>query len=63
MIELLKVIVVTTLHDMVFGGSFPHFHGQRGDQLDLLTSSLREGVTVAVEISFCPAAGYRRRLT
>jgi hypothetical protein len=59
MIAALKEIVVPTLRDMGFRGSFPHFRRQRDEQLDLLTFQFSQwGGRFAVEISSCPATGY-----
>ena len=59
MIAALKEIVVPTLRDMGFRGSFPHFRRQRDEQLDLLTFQVSQwGGSFVVEIAHCPAAGY-----
>ena len=44
MISALKAIVVTTLRDTGFSGSFPHFRRRRGEQLDLLTFQFSQWV-------------------
>jgi hypothetical protein len=62
MVAALKEIVVPTLRDMGFRGSFPHFRRQRGEQLDLLTFQFSQwGGSFVVEIAHCPAAGYMLR--
>lgn len=59
MVAALKEIVVPTLRDMGFGGSFPHFRRQRGEQLDLLTFQFSQwGGSFVVEIAYCPSIGY-----
>ena len=58
MIAALKKIVVPTLRDMGFRGSFPHFRRHRDEQLDLLTFQFSQwGGSFVVEIAYCPAAG------
>jgi hypothetical protein len=59
MVSALKEIVVPTLRDMGFCGSFPHFRRQRDEQADLLTFQFSQwGGSFVVEIAYCPAAGY-----
>ena len=59
MISALKEVVVPTLRDMGFRGSFPHFCRHRSEQLDLLTFQFGSwGGSFVVEIAYCPAAGY-----
>jgi hypothetical protein len=57
MIAALKEIVVPTLRDMGFRGSFPHFRRQRDEQLDLLAFQFSQwGGSFVVEIAYCPAS-------
>ena len=59
MFAALKEIVVPTLRDMGFRGSFPHFRRERDEQLDLLTFQFSQwGGSFVVEIAYCPVAGY-----
>ena len=59
MVAALKEIVVPTLRDMGFRGSFPHFRRQRDEQMDLLTFQFSQwGGSFVVEIAHCPAIGY-----
>ena len=59
MIAALKEIVVATLRDMGFRGSFPHFRRHRDEELDLLTFHFSQwGGSFVVEIAYCPAVGY-----
>ena len=59
MIAALKEMVVPTLRDLGFRGSFPHFRRQREEQLDLLTFQFSQwGGSFIVEISYCCPAGY-----
>ena len=59
MIAALKEIVVPTLRDMGFRGSFPHFRRQRDEQIDILAFQFSQwGGSFVVEIAHCPAAGY-----
>jgi len=59
MIAALKKIVVPTLRDMGFQGSFPNFRRVRDEQLDLLAFQFSQwGGSFVVEIAQCAAAGY-----
>lgn len=59
MIAALKEIVVPTLRDMGFRGSFPHFRRDRDEQVDLLSFQFSQwGGSFVVEIAHCPASGY-----
>lgn len=59
MIVALKEIVVPTLRDMGFRGSFPHFRRLRDEKIDLLTFQFSQwGGSFVVEIAHCPAVGY-----
>ena len=58
MIAALKEMVVPTLRDLGFRGSFPHFRRQRDEQLDLLAFQFSQwGGSFVVEISYCSPAG------
>lgn len=62
MVSALREVVVPTLRDMGFRGSFPHFRRERGDQLDLLVFQFSQwGGSFVVELGYCPASGYRSR--
>jgi len=57
LIAALKEIVLPTLRNMGFRGSFPHFRRERDEQLDLLTFQFsRWGGSFVVEIAYCPAS-------
>ena len=59
MIAALKEIVVPTLREMGFRGSFPHYRRQRNEHLDLLTFVFSQWAgSFIVEIAHCPATGY-----
>ena len=63
MIEALRRVVVPTLRDMRFTGSFPHFRRIRDIQIDLLTFQFnRWGGSFVTEVAFCEPAGWTDRL-
>jgi hypothetical protein len=63
MIEALRRVVVPTLRDMRFIGSFPHFRRIRDTQIDLLSFQFnRWGGSFVVEVAFCEPAGWTHRL-
>ena len=54
----LKAIVVTSLHDMGFRGSFPYYSRQREARVDLLWFRFTRGrERFLVEIAVCPSVG------
>ena len=59
MVSALREVVVPTLRDMGFRGSFPHFRRTRAEQIDLLVFQFsRWGGSFVVELGYCPATGY-----
>ena len=59
MIAALREVVLPTLRDMGFGGSFPHFRRIRDTQIDLLTFQFnRHGGSFVVEAAFCAPDGF-----
>jgi len=63
MIDALRRVVVPTLRDMRFTGSFPHFRRIRDTQIDLLSFQFnRWGGSFVVEVAFCEPAGWTDRL-
>jgi hypothetical protein len=62
MIEALRRIVLPTLRDMRFTGSFPHFRRLRDTQIDLLTFQFsRWGGSFVIEAAYCEPAGWTDR--
>lgn len=59
MVSALREVVLPTLRDMGFRGSFPNFRRARADQLDLLAFQFsRWGGSFVVELGYCPVSGY-----
>ncbi len=62
MISALKQIVIPTLRDMGFRGSFPHFRREQDGQLDLLMFRFATwGGSFVVDLGYCPPSGYTSR--
>jgi hypothetical protein len=63
MIEALRSVVIPTLRDMRFTGSFPHFRRIHATQIDLLSFQFnRWGGSFVVEVAFCEVTGWTDRL-
>jgi hypothetical protein len=59
MIDAIRHVVVPTLRDMGFRGSYPHFKRIRDSQIDLLMFQFnRYGGSFVVEVAFCDPAGW-----
>lgn len=59
MIKSLKQIVIPSLREREFKGSFPHFYRKLDYQTDLLMFQFSmDGCALYVEISKCPSEGY-----
>jgi hypothetical protein len=58
MIDAIRRVVIPTLRDMGFAGSFPHFRRFGDSQIDLLTVQFnRHGGSFAVEVAYCGQSG------
>jgi hypothetical protein len=59
MFAALREVVLPTLREMGFSGSFPHFRRARESQIDLLTFQFnRNGGSFLVEIACCSSEGF-----
>jgi hypothetical protein len=62
MINALRQIVVPTLRDMQFKGTFPHFKRPRESQMDLLAFQFsRWGGSFVIEVAWCDPKGWLKR--